>query len=110
MSFKNKDQKHLGTLLIFTPISLAPKKCGLSISSRKNKRVYLGVMKFKNKDKKYLKTLLIFTQIPLKPKKCGLSISSREIKRREWLTLTYIPFHSTIVCLKILYVSPFISN
>ena len=32
MNFKNKDQKFLGTLLIFTPIPLVPKKCELSIS------------------------------------------------------------------------------
>ena len=31
MKFKTKDQKYLGILLIFTPISLVPKKCGLSI-------------------------------------------------------------------------------
>ena len=31
VKFKTKDQKYLGKLLIFTPISLVPKKCGLSI-------------------------------------------------------------------------------
>ena len=30
--FQNEDYNHLGTLLIFTPIPLMPKKCGLSIS------------------------------------------------------------------------------
>ena len=32
VKFKTKDQKFLRTLLIFTPIPLVPKKCGLSIS------------------------------------------------------------------------------
>ena len=32
MNFKTKDQKFLRTLLIFTPILLVPKKCGLLIS------------------------------------------------------------------------------
>ena len=32
MKFKTKDQKFLKTLLIFTPIPLVPKKCGLSIN------------------------------------------------------------------------------
>ena len=31
--FQNKDCKHLGILLIFTPIPLTPKMCGLSISN-----------------------------------------------------------------------------
>ena len=39
MNFKTKDQKYLGTLLIFTLISLTPKKCDLSISSREDKRM-----------------------------------------------------------------------
>ena len=41
--FQNKDRKHLGILLIFTPIPLTPKMCGLSISymkcSKENSRV-----------------------------------------------------------------------
>ena len=32
VNFKTKDQKFLRALLIFTPIPLVPKKCGLSIS------------------------------------------------------------------------------
>ena len=32
VKFKTKNQKYLGTLLIFTSIPLVPKKCGLSIS------------------------------------------------------------------------------
>ena len=39
VKFKTKDQKYLRTLLIFTPILLTPKKCGLLISSRENKRI-----------------------------------------------------------------------
>ena len=31
--FQNKDYKHLGILLIFTPIPLTLKMCGLSISN-----------------------------------------------------------------------------
>ena len=30
--FQNKDQKYLGTLLIFTPIPLTPKKCDLQLA------------------------------------------------------------------------------
>ena len=33
VEFQNKDCKHLGILLIFTPIPLMPKMCGLSISN-----------------------------------------------------------------------------
>ena len=33
--FQNEDYNHLGTLLIFTPIPLTPKMCGLSISYMK---------------------------------------------------------------------------
>ena len=32
VNFKNKDQKFIRTLSIFTPIPLMPKKCGFSIS------------------------------------------------------------------------------
>ena len=32
VNFKTKDQKFLKTLLIFTPIPLVPKKCGVSIN------------------------------------------------------------------------------
>ena len=32
VEFQNKDCKHLGILLIFTPIPLTPKMCGLLIS------------------------------------------------------------------------------
>ena len=44
VKFKSKDQKYLGTLLIFTLIPLMSKKFGLSISlyvcSRENKRMF----------------------------------------------------------------------
>ena len=33
VEFQNKDCKHLGILLIFTPIPLTPKMCGLLISN-----------------------------------------------------------------------------
>ena len=57
----------------------------------------------------YLGTLLIFTPIPFVPKKCGLSISLHvcvQWRIREWLTLTYTPFHSY----KIMYVSLLITD
>ena len=44
-------------------------------------------------------TFLIFTPIPLMSKKCDLSISLHvcvQWRIREWLTLTYTPFHSSI--------------
>ena len=71
--------------------------CTMKISEFKNKRAYLGAVKFKTKDQKYLGILLIFTLIPLMPKKYSLSINLYicvQGRIRQWLTLTYTPFHS----------------
>jgi len=58
VKFKIKDYKYLGKLLIFTPIPLVPKKCGLSISFQwENKRVaytYIHTISF------LMKTLIKF--------------------------------------------------
>ena len=70
--------------------------------------MYLDAIKFKTKDEKYLGTLLIFTPIPLDAQEVWslnqLYVYVQE-KMNECLTLTYIPFHVTSCCFKILYVS-----